>query len=384
MHSKKTRSLLKCMLASAVVAMSAAPTCEAQQRGRLMEAILERFDTDGDGRLSVEERTAMGNRQTRGGAGAGSVETTIPNELKSLYKSTPGPHQIDSITSLKLNPKHRPDGLPIRVTYPKSTGKFPVIVFAHGAYGSKDGYDPIVKHWAQHGFVVIQGTHGDSLSLVSPAERIRVATSTNPFVALPVEKHWRTRGQDATTIIDSLKRLETMHAPLRGKMDFSKIGMGGHSYGSNTTQLIGGLNLGVDLKHDTVQALLLLSPPGPNALIGATAYKRITAPVMTVTGSKDNMAARKQKYTERLKTHENIPSAEKYLLFMDDAEHNLGGVSGTTGRMSGGGSNPLHLTCVKSATTAFWDHQLKSNSAAKAFLKSDDMKRITDGKSEIK
>ena len=105
---------------------------------------------------------------------------------------------------------------------------------------------------------------------------------------------------------------------------------------------------------------------------------------MTVTGSKDDVPGRNQKYTDRLKTHERIPSSEKYLLFMDDANHNLGGVSGATGRMSGGESNPTHLTLVKSATTAFWDQNLKSDSAAKAFLKSGDIKLQTDGAADIR
>ena len=353
-----------------------------------MQAILERFDTDGDGELSAEERSAM--RRARGGrlggvtAKSDTAKTEVPQELKSLYKATEGPHQVDSISSLKLDVAHRPGGLPIRITYPKSTGRFPVIVFSHGAYGSKDGYDPIVKHWARHGYIVIQGTHGDSLSLVSAAEKLRVATSRNPFVAMPIEKHWKTRAQDVTTIIDSLDKLESMHAPIRGKIDASKIGMGGHSYGSNTTQLVCGLNFGVDLKNDKINAMLLLSPPGPNARLGANAYKNMSLPLMTVTGSKDNVAGRDQEYTDRLKTHENIPSREKYLLFMDDAQHNLGGVSGSAGRMSGGGFNASHLTCVKSATTAFWDHQLKSHSAAKAFLKSGKVARATKGLATIK
>ncbi len=380
MRSKNTRSVWKHLLATTVVAMTFAPACEAQQRGKLAEALLERMDTDGDGRLSAQEWSKVRNRNRRGP----EVDTAVPDQLKSLYKAQSGPHQIGSISSLKLSPSHREDGLPIRITYPKSTGKFPVIVFAHGAYGSKDGYDPIVQHWAQHGYVVIQGTHPDSLSLLSAKEQLRVVTSLNPFRAMPIEKHWKTRAQDVAAILDSLSELAPMHAPLRGKMNLDQVGMGGHSFGGQTTQVIGGLNLGVDLKHDKPRALLLLSPPGPNALVRASAYAEMKRPVMTVTGSKDNMDLRNQTYKDRLKTHENIPSSDKLLLFMDDAEHNLGGVSGTVGRMSGGGANTTHLTCVKSATTAFWDHHLKSSREAKAFLKSGAINKQTDGKAELR
>ena len=101
MRSKQSRKLWKHFLASTVVALSVAPVCEAQQRGRLMDAILERFDTDGDGRLSADERDGMRNR-----GNVGAVDTSVPNELKSLYKVSPGPHQVDSITSLTVSYTH--------------------------------------------------------------------------------------------------------------------------------------------------------------------------------------------------------------------------------------------------------------------------------------
>lgn len=376
----------KHLLASTVVALSVAPVCHAQQRGRLLDAIMDKFDTDGDGRLSAEERAAMPKRGQRLGQRSDSqdtVSTKVPESLRRLYKAEAGPHTVESITSLKLDAKHREDDLPIRVTYPKSTGSFPVIVFSHGAFGSKDGYDPVVQHWVSHGYVVVQGTHGDSLSLVSQAKKLEVVTSGDPFAAMQVGKYWKSRGEDAKLIFESLSKLESLHSPLRGKLDLNKIAMGGHSYGSQTTQLIGGLNLGVNFKQDQIRAMLLLSPPGPNVAARPMIYQKITAPVMTITGSKDNIAQRSQEYKDRLKTHANIPSKEKYLLFMKDAEHNLGGVSGTVGRLSGGGGNATHLTCVKSATTAFWDHKLKSEAAASDFLNSQEMSKATNGDSKL-
>lgn len=382
-RNKQNRCLWRHLLASTVVALSVSPVCQAQQRGRLLESIMDKFDTNGDGRLSPEERAAMPKFGRRSEQNNSADPAQVPENLKQLYKVHRGPHAVESITSLKLAAKHRDDDLPIRVTYPKSTGSFPVIVFSHGAFGSKDAYDPIVQHWASHGYVVVQGTHGDSLSLVSAKKKLQVITSGNPFAAMQVEKYWRSRGQDANLILNSLSKLDSLHAPLRGKLNLNKIAMGGHSYGSHTTQLIGGLDLGADLKNKQVRALLLLSPPGPAANSTAANYQNIAAPLMTITGSKDETALRNQGYEDRLKTHEKIPSKQKFLLFMKDAQHSLGGVSGTAGPLSGGAANADHLACVKSATTAFWDFQLKSDTAAQSFLNSNDISQATQAASKL-
>ena len=382
--NKASRALWKHLLTTTVVALSIAPACSAQ-RGRIVESLFERYDTNGDGKLSESERAKLPERlQGRADSGVRPVvEQPVPDKLKKLYKVGLGPHKFESISTLTLEAKHREDDLPFRVTYPKSTGKFPVIVFCHGAFGSKDAYDPLVHHWASHGYVIIQPTHGDSLSLREPKERMRIATARNPFQEMKIQEYWQTRGHDANLVINSIDSIARMHAPLKGKLNMDRIAVGGHSYGAQTTQLLGGLNLGKNFKHDSVRALLLLSPPGPNRFLVNRAYRNVTLPVMTITGSKDNTAMRNQQYTDRIRTHETIPSQEKYLVFMENAEHNLGGVSGTLGRLSGGEYNAIHLLSVKSATMAFWDLQLKSDSNAKSYLTSDDLKTATNSVSKI-
>ena len=364
----------KQVLASVVVGLTVSSTAIAQEnQGRLFSALLERFDVDADGKLSQEERQQMRAAVRARGGRADEISPTVPDHLKSLYRSSTGPHAIDSIATVSLPRPDDDQKLQLRVTYPKSTGKFPVIVFSHGAFGSKDAYDPIVRHWASYGYVVIQPTHGDSLSLLTAANRMKVVTSRNPFSVLNVGKHWKSRAQEVALITKSLAQLESAHPALRGKLDATKIGVGGHSYGGNTTQLVGGLNLGADLKVDGIKALLMLSPPGPNELVSKANFREITAPTMVVTGTKDKSPRTGQGYEWRLETYNSIPSAEKFLLFIKDAEHNLGGVSGSTGRLAGGGANDAHLTYVKSATTAFWDSFLRSEGAARKFIESNQM-----------
>jgi len=62
-------------------------------------------------------------------------------------------------------------------------------------------------------------------------------------------------------------------------------------------------------------------------------------------------------------------SVRNDLLWVKDADYNLGGISGARHSKSGP-SNGDHLTLVKSSTLAFWDKYLKSERAAKNMIDS--------------
>ncbi len=372
----------KQLLASVAVGLSLGSVCHSQESRPLMANILERYDTDGDGQLSASERRKMRN-EFRNRGGDREFDAQPPAEQRSLYAAAAGPHAVKSVTSLELTDPARQQPLLVRATYPQSTGRFPVIVFSHGAFGSKDAYDPLVRHWVSHGYVVLQPTHGDSISLMDPAMKVNVFRSKNPFEVVDINKHWRTRAEEIALIVRSLDQLESQHAALRDKLDADRIAVGGHSYGGQTTQLVGGLQLGVDLMVPNLRALLMLSPPGPDEQATPTMYRRLTAPTLVVTGSRDNSPRTGKGYQWRLKTYDLLPAQPKYLLFIEDAEHNLGGISGVTGRIAGGGEEPNHLTYVRSATTAFWDAHLKSESAAQAFMASQQISEVSKQQAKL-
>jgi dienelactone hydrolase len=378
-NKQLNRSAWKQILATMVMGLSLGSTGFAQDnQGALRSRLLDRLDVDGDGKLSAEERQKIRSGFRQRGDDQLMSDAAIPEKLKSLYRCSAGPHAIETIATVKLTTAERTEPLQVRITYPKSTGQFPVIVFSHGAFGSKDNYDPIVRHWASYGYVVLQPTHGDSLSLLTPAERAKIIASGNPFAAVNINKHWRDRAEDVALIIKSLATIESDQAALRGKLDTTRIGMGGHSYGGNTTQLVGGLNLGVDLKVDGVKALLMLSPPGPNDLATPAMYTGITAPTLVVTGTNDHSPTNGKGYQWRLETYDVIPSQDKSLLFIEDANHNLGGISGATGRLAGGDAEPAHLAYVKSTSIAFWDTYLKSDPTAQKYFRSDELQQTSE------
>jgi predicted dienelactone hydrolase len=85
----------------------------------------------------------------------------------SVYKPDVGPFQVQSIKRVVVEDTKRNKELQLRINYPAENGLFPVIVWSHGAGGSKDNYLPLTEYWASHGYVTIQPTHSDSRSLAA-------------------------------------------------------------------------------------------------------------------------------------------------------------------------------------------------------------------------
>src|SRR5262245_63537726 len=104
--------------------------------------------------------------------------------------------------------------LQLRVHYPSGTGRYPLIVWSHGAGGSKDNYLTLMEHWASYGYVTIQPTHSDSRSLAAkPSDPVSF-------------RDWQSRPADISFILNSLAQIEAEEPGLKGMMDRMRIDMG--------------------------------------------------------------------------------------------------------------------------------------------------------------
>ncbi len=293
-----------------------------------------------------------------------------------LYKAEAGPHPVASDGSIVLADRTRGKDLQIRVTWPEAPGPFPVIVWCHGATGTKDMYGPIVKHWAGHGYVCIQANHSDSRAFGEKGER-------------EVFRDWASRPKDVSFLFDSLDEIEGKIEGLEGKMDREVLGVGGHSFGAHTAQLVGGVTT-VDpftrarKSHADPRplAFLLLSPQGKGAMLDEDSWKPLTRPAMTVTGSKDP-GRKGQPYTWRLDPFRHAPPEDKYLVFIEGARHGFGGVVGEGEFRNAGPPDPDHVLYVKTATTAFWDAYLLKSETARAFLDAKTLEQRSEGEAKI-
>lgn len=323
---------------------------------------------------------------------AGCADANHPIEDASVvhprYKPQKGPFSWATIECLTLRDESRGKDLQLRVSFPAEDGVFPVIVFSHGASGSKDAYRPLIKHWVSHGYICIQPTHSDSLMLL-PREERRKYASLIAFISSPyVREQWLSRAEDMRFVIDRLDDVAS-ESGLRERLDASRLGVGGHSFGSQTSQLIAGMSLQLPdrpgrfaIADPRPVAFVMLSPQGMGGTIDEHSWAGMTRPVMMATGSHDN-SSKGLPYTWRLEAFERVPAPDKYLLLIQGGHHDFGGISGA--RYSWAGPhNHAHVDWVNAATVAFWDAHLKDDAGAFDFLRSGRMTRASHGAAEIR
>ena len=131
-----------------------------------------------------------------------------------------------SIRPVVLPAADRGTDLQLRVTAPSTGTDLPVVVFSHGFGFSMDAYGPLVDFWAGHGFVVIQPTHLDSVSLGLQPDDPRGPRT------------WRHRIDDLVRVLDEFDTVLDAVPDLAGRVDASQIAATGHSYGATTASAL--------------------------------------------------------------------------------------------------------------------------------------------------
>lgn len=268
------------------------------------------------------------------------------------WRDGPPPCEVAVVETIRLGT------FDVRVTYPKGDKPAPVIVFSHGLYGSKDGYQPLARFWAANGYVVIQPTHPDSLK--EGFQPVHEAT-----------RAWDERPKQISHVIDSLATIEEKTGR---KLDRDRIGVGGHSFGAHTSMLIGGaiaypglLAKGQSFRDPRVKATLLISPQGATGIFAKDSWKDYAVPALVITGSLDNSPVNDTKPENRLDPFKLGPEGKMSLVWIDGAHHGFGGISGS--RFAGSGPpDEGQVWVVQQASLAFFDAFVKGDEAAAKWL----------------
>ncbi len=287
------------------------------------------------------------------------------------YSLSSGPYHVLTVDRIVLHDATRNKDLPLKIYYPDAAGPFPVIIFSHGALASKDCYSELGRYWASFGYVSIHPSHGDSIADSGFRGTLRDAIS-DPH-------RWENRPKDISFIIDSLSEIERLAPRLNGKLDHRHIGVGGHSFGAYTTELIGGTTimlLGRDgpqsFADDRVAAILLLSPEGEGHMgLTARSWNNLRLPMLLMYGSLD-FGAWGEAPVWRSEPYRMAPPGNKYEVELAGGRHM--GFAGSSRR--GGVQNEV-FECTKLETLAFWDSYLKQDKNAKEYLDSNDLKKFS-------
>jgi len=269
---------------------------------------------------------------------------------------------IKSVETLHMGPG---DGFDVRVTYPVGKGPFPVVVWSHGLGGSKDAYQPLATYWAEHGYIVIQPTHADSLAKSGARSRQAMLAST---------KNWSERPKQISAVIDGLPVLGAQVPDLKEKVDLQRVVVGGHSFGAHTSQLVAGTELsgflarGGSLEDKRPIAFIWISPQGTGPMLRSTAWANIHRPILMISGDNDASPIDGRSASWRREVWDGLAPGDKYLLWVKDAYHGFGGISGRMRFPGSGEPNEGQVQDVQMATTTFLDAFAKNDPAAKKKL----------------
>lgn len=298
----------------------------------------------------------------------------------SVYDPLVIPAQFTpEIIDLTVNDAERKRDIPIRVYLPAEKTPSPVVIFSHGLGGSREGNAYLGNHWAGRGYAAVFIQHHGSDTSVwqdkpngQRLEAMRQAASLENFML---------RVKDVPAVLDQLERWnKTGGDVLAGRLDLTRIGMSGHSFGAVTTQAVSGQSTRwgrMLFTESRIKAAVAFSPSAPRQGVSPTqAFGKVKIPWMLMTGTKDVAIIGDADLKSRLAVFPALPPGGKYELVLNQAEH-----SAFSDRALPGDSeprNPNHHRAVLAMSTAFWDAYLREDAAAKAWLDGDGPRSVLE------
>ncbi|ATE55840.1 alpha/beta hydrolase family protein [Actinosynnema pretiosum] len=278
------------------------------------------------------------------------------------------PTPIVSVKPVVLPAPDRGADLHVRVTAPTAGTGLPLLLLSHGFGESLTSYDPLVDHWASHGFAVVQPTHLDSRTLALPPEDPRT-----PLI-------WRHRVTDLTRVLDSLDAVESAVPGLAGRVDRDRVAVAGHSFGAQTAGVLLGARVldasgapGEDLSDPRVRAGVLLAAAGlggddlspfaaENFPFMNPGFAQLTAPALVVAGDADQSLLTTRGPDWFTDAFHHSPGAT-HLLTLVGGEHTLGGIQGREAAATTD-ENPERVAAIARLTTAYLLAALGGDDAA--------------------
>ena len=296
-----------------------------------------------------------------------------PSTVWCQYGPTSGPYKVLTVENIVLHDPARNKNISIKIYYPAAVGRFPVIIFSHGALASKDSYSGLGQHWASYGYVSIHPSHADSVADSGFRGTLRQAL-TDP-------RGWENRPEDVSFIIDSLAHVESFAPQLRAKLDLGHIGVGGHSFGAYTAGLIGGATILLPGKavpqsfaDKRVSAVVLLSPQGEGIMgLSVHSWDALHVPMLLMYGSRD-YGPFGEEPVWRSEAFAKGPAGNKYEVELEGGTH-----MGFAGLFRDEGHRVQVFQCAKLETLAFWDAYLKEDPKARQYVESHGLQKFSGG-----
>jgi len=191
-------------------------------------------------------------------------------------------------------------------------------------------------------------------------------------------QHILDRAQDISFVIDELARLNREDSPVQNRLDLSRLGIAGHSYGAGAAMISAGERVpevGEKYRDARITAAIAISPP----IFHGLKFDDVRLPVFVVTGTQD--AGFTRTWVFRRTIYDKIKSDGTCLVVFKGADHfTFGDRLQLRDRAKTGKFHPLILA----ATTAFWDARLRNNHDARTWLEQGGLTRLMQDAGKFK
>ncbi len=301
--------------------------------------------------------------------------------LIALALAAPATSSPLAVCDLTWTDAARTRAVPVRVRMPAGGGRVPLVIFSHGLGGSLDGGTAWGQAWAASGIGVIHVQHPGSDTNLWRAE-------TTPAGRLAALERGKTAAQllarvaDVRFVLDEVARPGSAKPCGLDRIDMTRVGVAGHSFGAVTVQALAGQRFagGRSLGDPRIKAALAMSPSAPQQGTDAQAFGAITIPFMSMTGTADEApGAARGSAADRVRPFEAMPAGGKYLVVFDGADHMI--FNGHALRRAARAGDAAINAATASLSTEFFKANLMADKDAqlgltRAFAKDSPIARI--------
>ncbi|MCX6983569.1 MAG: hypothetical protein NT118_02300 [Lentisphaerae bacterium] len=275
--------------------------------------------------------------------------------------------------------------VPVKIYFPASAGKYPVIIFSHGLGGTCEGYEYLGTYWAQNDYISVHIQHKGSDDEVwkdkpNPMESMRRAAKDLGSIF--------NRPKDVAFAIDQIGILdEDEKSELREKCDMDRVGVAGHSFGAYTALassgriLVGPLGGKTNLSDPRIKACIAMSSPGSERERKNNSYGNYSVPCLHMTGTEDVSPVADTKAADRRIPFDSIEKNDQYLVTFNGGDHMI--FSGRLRKTRKEENDKIFQELIKQSTVEFWNAYLKNNSESKKWLTGGDFEKVMGDKAVV-
>jgi predicted dienelactone hydrolase len=292
----------------------------------------------------------------------------------------PGSAIVTTLAGVWQDPARANRAIPWKLYLPVANARLPVAIYSHGGGGTRESGAMFGEHLASHEIASLHVQHLGSDRDAFKADRQQIsAAARNPQLGAP-------RFAD---ILFAARMLRGEDPGLARRVDGGMLAIYGHSFGAITAQIAAGqwvTGLGRRFAVTGLRAAALLSPSPPRDDYGTSrkAFAQMNAPLLHLTGSKDDAPNGDFLAQERLVPFNTITNVPQRLLFLDGANHfTFGGdPDPRLGRRSFAYPGlARHHALIRTALTAHLRGVLLGDQAAQSYLDAnpDLLRQLSNG-----